>query len=612
MRQLRNELERCHPRFYHLANIVIEHKLSDLLAELTEDDPWIDQASQLTLLHFAAANGFNETIAYFLQQGVPINAPDKHGNTPLHYASLCGNEAGAKYLLEHGANKSISNQRGQHPWHVAYNRTLLALLYKGEGQAPAKSLYEAVLDEHVATVELLLQQGVQPNLLNHGDYQVELQLPLHLAVETKNLAIVNLLLQHGANPNYPYTSVHVPLETAIKQQNTKMVALLLHYGANPNHRIRHSLLHLAVERDLLDVIELLLQHGADPEVQVSGHYFYHPPLREACSKEAIQLLIDYGAETDPEKMRDFLIWPIGRGDLATVQAFIDIGVPVEDGNLWGEAISGRHGQIIPFCQMLLAAGLHVNAPLKIYGSALIRAIYYQNAELVQLLLDHGADITVVDPLTGYSAYHLAVHLLDQPISQLLATKLQQQGLPIPSYQTAPAIEDVKQALTTEHDDLIQLSLYATSDDDPAKKFRTLQQLLGYARDTLPFTIYVPDGDENWEDDWEDYAAPLSCYRVVYHPNDLRQFLLVTEWYDEYAYITIYHLHIRCKRSNTDDVIQLLQQWEQEGVEDRYKDEEFEQDYRLGIYEKDSEAIAEAEEYYLDATRAIAKKFGNRG
>lgn len=159
MRQLRNELERCHPRFYHLANIVIEHKLSDLLAELTEDDPWIDQASQLTLLHFAAANSFNETIAYFLQQGVPINAPDKHGNTPLHYASLCGNEAGAKYLLEHGADKSISNQRGQHPWHVAYNRTLLALLYKGEGQAPAKSLYEAVLDGHVATVELLLQRS---------------------------------------------------------------------------------------------------------------------------------------------------------------------------------------------------------------------------------------------------------------------------------------------------------------------------------------------------------------------------------------------------------------------------------------------------------------------
>lgn len=185
MRGIQLHLRHNHFRLYQLANLILKGKHSEFMSGLTNDDPWLNEDTQVTLLHFAAAGGTVESIDYCLQQGIAINTPDKHGNTPLHFASLCGNEKVISYLQANGADKQLRNKRGQLPWQVALTGRLLAMLYTEKGTVPTKSLYEAVLDEDITTVEQLLVQGVHPNLLNHADYQVELQLPLHLAVKTK-------------------------------------------------------------------------------------------------------------------------------------------------------------------------------------------------------------------------------------------------------------------------------------------------------------------------------------------------------------------------------------------------------------------------------------------
>ena len=50
------------------------------------------------------------TISYLINQGIPINAQDVYGMTPLHYAMRSQNADAAIALLEAGADPNIPNR----------------------------------------------------------------------------------------------------------------------------------------------------------------------------------------------------------------------------------------------------------------------------------------------------------------------------------------------------------------------------------------------------------------------------------------------------------------------------------------------------------------------
>lgn len=54
-------------------------------------------------VHSAACNGRTANLAYFLEHGVDINAPDKKGNTPLFWAFKTGHYETAGYLMQQNA-----------------------------------------------------------------------------------------------------------------------------------------------------------------------------------------------------------------------------------------------------------------------------------------------------------------------------------------------------------------------------------------------------------------------------------------------------------------------------------------------------------------------------
>lgn len=88
-----------------LKEIFLINKTLDIL-DTSEEESW-------NYLH--RANLINpspkETIQFYIEQGVPVNAQDCYGMTPLHYAMRVQNVEAAKLLLEAGANPNIPDEK---------------------------------------------------------------------------------------------------------------------------------------------------------------------------------------------------------------------------------------------------------------------------------------------------------------------------------------------------------------------------------------------------------------------------------------------------------------------------------------------------------------------
>jgi ankyrin repeat protein len=68
---------------------------------------------------------------------------------------------------------------------------------------------------------------------------------------------------------------------------------------------------------------------------------------------------------------------------------------------------------------LLAAGCDVNAQDEEGRTALIQATLYNNFEVVQILIEHGANVNTRDFFNGYAALHFAARNYSLELLQLL-------------------------------------------------------------------------------------------------------------------------------------------------------------------------------------------------
>jgi len=65
-----------------------------------------------TPLHYAATNGYLETMTLLLDNYAYIDAASPNGTTPLMMAAHYGTPAAVKLLLEAGADPMLKNQQG--------------------------------------------------------------------------------------------------------------------------------------------------------------------------------------------------------------------------------------------------------------------------------------------------------------------------------------------------------------------------------------------------------------------------------------------------------------------------------------------------------------------
>jgi len=234
----------------------------------------------------------------------------------------------------------------------------------------------------------------------------EADIALLKAVDAKDLEAVKAALAQGADVDAlgkPWK--REPLHTAIEGDQVQLVELLLSHGARADGRFADgAVMFVAAGRANAGVIRALLAHGgsAEPRVERWGR----PICTAAGHADVVKLLLAAGAKPNGpcfERGSDSgppLQLAASRGSLESVQALVAAGAAIDAGAL---TLAGK----VEVAQYLIERGAKVDGVDQSgYTPLQAHAMLDPNAEIVSLLLDHGAKPDVRNS-EGLAAIHIA-------------------------------------------------------------------------------------------------------------------------------------------------------------------------------------------------------------
>jgi ankyrin repeat protein len=347
----------------------------------------------------AAMKGNREAVRALLQRNADVNAPQADGTTALHWAARLDDLDTADMLIRAGANASAANREGATP------------------------LLLAALNGSASMIDKLVKAGANTNapLTQHGDTA------LMMAARTGKPDAVNVLLEHGAQVAAKETwGGTTALMWAVAESHPAIVKALIAHGADVN--ARSNFVPAANGRGFEGRTPVAPQSGQGVEEFASG---WLTPLMFAAREgdvESARLLMAAGADVNAiaGDGKDALGLAIFNGNYEFASLLIDHHSDVNHADtqrftplFW--AVDRRNMETapnfpwmvtadpLPLIKKLLDAGADPNAlvnntprarmragsPRIVFATALMRAAFSADRELVKLLLSHGADPRVV-------------------------------------------------------------------------------------------------------------------------------------------------------------------------------------------------------------------------
>ncbi|XP_038620066.1 LOW QUALITY PROTEIN: poly [ADP-ribose] polymerase tankyrase-2 [Tachyglossus aculeatus] len=322
----------------------------------------------LTPLHVASEKAHNDVIEVVVKHEAKVNALDNLGQTPLHRAAHCGHLPTCRLLLSCGCDPSVVSLQGLTALQMG-SESVQQLLQEGIplGNSDAdRQLLEAAKAGDVETVKRLCTA----HSVNCRDVEGRQSTPLHFAAGYNRVSVVEYLLQHGADVHAKDKGGLVPLHNACSYGHYEVAELLVKHGAivNVADLWKFTPLHEAAAKGKYEICKLLLQHGADPT------------KKNRDGNTPLDLVKD--GDTD---IQDLL-----RGDAALLDAakkgcLARVKKLSSPDNVNCRDTQGRHST-----PLHLAAG-------------------YNNLEVAEYLLQHGADVNAQDkggliPLHNAASY----------------------------------------------------------------------------------------------------------------------------------------------------------------------------------------------------------------
>ncbi|XP_067408936.1 poly [ADP-ribose] polymerase tankyrase-2 isoform X2 [Emydura macquarii macquarii] len=340
----------------------------------------------LTPLHVASEKAHNDVVEVVVKHEAKVNALDNLGQTSLHRAAHCGHLQTCRLLLSSGCDPSIVSLQGFTALQMGNEsvQQLLQGIPLGNSDAD-RQLLEAAKAGDVDTVKKFCTiQSV-----NCRDIEGRQSTPLHFAAGYNRVSVVEYLLQHGADVHAKDKGGLVPLHNACSYGHYEVAELLVKHGAvvNVADLWKFTPLHEAAAKGKYEICKLLLQHGADPT------------KKNRDGNTPLDLVKDGDAD-----IQDLL-----RGDAALLDAakkgcLTRVKKLCSPDNVNCRDTQGRHST-----PLHLAAG-------------------YNNLEVAEYMLQHGADVNAQDK-GGLIPLHNAASYGADDVNALLTAVMPPSALP---------------------------------------------------------------------------------------------------------------------------------------------------------------------------------------
>lgn len=333
----------------------------------------------LTLLHIAVMYDQIVIVDFLLDRDTDINATDSDGLTPLHYACIKGHQNILLLMLHANADPTMMDLQGNTPLHLAVDR--------GHESCVKALLY---LSEH-------MKISVNVNATNdNGDT------PLHFAARWGYCAIVGILLEYGANGRLTnkkgQTSLNITYSESIAE-------LLRRYSTSANDILKNVALSQKNRKTLVQ------SHQSIPFQQ---HWATLDNLESLPTQPKNYINAQH-------RLMDKLLAAIVDGDVCLACYYLGLEV-YRNERLPGSRANLCHHPLCD-CERCSALGerkcerkfererrqrvLAINACNDLGETALHVASAIGRVEMVQLLLDAGANVNAMTKSEGRTPLHLA-------------------------------------------------------------------------------------------------------------------------------------------------------------------------------------------------------------
>lgn len=215
--------------------------------------------------------------------------------------------------------------------------------------------------------------------------------PLWLAAENGSAEMAELLLQAGADVKAALNSGETLVMTAARSGDGNVVRALLVGGADPNTAVTRgqTALMWAANQGHSDVVEALLDFGADVDARTLVREQYVKTEKPQDSPPSYKAWIEQGGNTA-------LMFAARSGDLRSAQLLAAAGSDVNGLSAFGTspAIMAVHGGNAELLAFLLDSGANPEDASSGH-TALHAAVMRGNYESVKVLLEHGAQTEVL-------------------------------------------------------------------------------------------------------------------------------------------------------------------------------------------------------------------------
>lgn len=240
------------------------------------------------------------------------------------------------------------------------------------------------------------------------------------ALRSGDVRQIRTALTTGASPHATDPKGNTPLMLAAVYGDVAAMRLLLEQGADVNATNQAGATALMRAAGDPAKVRLLLKHGAAASARtVTGQSALMLAARPARSHEAVGLLLKHGADANATSAfgATALMAAAAGGDVETVRLLLAHGAnpnvqatPDEPGFLFGggrsplmwAAFRGNNEVI----QLLIDAGADINAP-NVLGTPLAQAAWADRTQAAELLLARGAKTEITGFMDGYTALHWA-------------------------------------------------------------------------------------------------------------------------------------------------------------------------------------------------------------